>query len=639
VSHKTLYIDIDEEITSIVDRVRKAQAIELIVVAPKRALLLQSLVNLKLLKKEADRRKKRIMIVTQDRIGKKLIEKAGILVQGKMDDSMADNSEAEEYVSSGNRTGLNNEILEDLAEEKDQLEIGSDQYFDDPSEKNAANPNNIGEISFGDKKESKQQHEKEPQTGERPPEKKEKGRKGFRISDIVAGPKGKTKKAVNKFAKIPAKKTESISQESPAPYRQKNIQTDLGDKADKYFGEISSSPSITTRREEKIIKTERVRGKSGRYFAFFAIVFVILGIVAGIYFYLPKANLVVYLEDQEKSVSASVEANAEAGGVEGDKNIIPAVMEQIVREKTGEFDATGSKTGAGKAGGKVVIYNEFSGDNQPLVATTRLETNDGKIFRITKNIIVPGMTKVGTETKPGAIEADVVADKPGSEYNIGPESFKITGFKGGPKYEKFYAKSTKEMTSGSKGDGLIVSSQDITAAKENLTAEAKKEAAQELVENIPEGRKIFEDTVVTEVEDTSSSASVGAQAEKFSYTVKIKAKTLSFSEEDVKDVLKNSLAKEGSGTDGAIFNKSLNYILVEEDTEKGFAKFEVKADLSFLSDVDGANFKRGILGKDSDEIQVIAKSYPAIKKVDVNFWPFFVSRVPLSEKRVSIEMK
>ena len=59
--HKTLYIDIDEEITSIVDRVRKTPADEVIVVVPKRALLIQSIVNLKLLKQEADRAKKEII--------------------------------------------------------------------------------------------------------------------------------------------------------------------------------------------------------------------------------------------------------------------------------------------------------------------------------------------------------------------------------------------------------------------------------------------------------------------------------------------------------------------------------------------------------------------------------------------------
>ena len=123
-SHKTIYIDIDEEITSIVDRVRKATANEVIIVVPKRALLIQSLVNLKLLKKETNRRRKRLMIVTQDRIGKKLIEKAGIQVQGKMDDSLAD----DEIFEDSSRK-IHSEIpTEIFVEEKSA--VGSNDYFD-----------------------------------------------------------------------------------------------------------------------------------------------------------------------------------------------------------------------------------------------------------------------------------------------------------------------------------------------------------------------------------------------------------------------------------------------------------------------------------------------------------------------------
>ncbi|HHE45761.1 MAG TPA: hypothetical protein ENL05_00200, partial [Candidatus Moranbacteria bacterium] len=85
-AHQTFYIDIDEEITSIIERLKKARAREIIVVVPKRALLIQSIINLRILKKEADEMGIQLMVVTQDKLGKILIEKAGILVQQKMDD-------------------------------------------------------------------------------------------------------------------------------------------------------------------------------------------------------------------------------------------------------------------------------------------------------------------------------------------------------------------------------------------------------------------------------------------------------------------------------------------------------------------------------------------------------------------------
>ena len=43
-----------------------------------------------------------------------------------------------------------------------------------------------------------------------------------------------------------------------------------------------------------------------------------------------------------------------------------------------------------KARGSLTVYNEYSSSPQTLVATTRFESPEGKIFRIEKNIVVPG---------------------------------------------------------------------------------------------------------------------------------------------------------------------------------------------------------------------------------------------------------
>ena len=97
-----------------------------------------------------------------------------------------------------------------------------------------------------------------------------------------------------------------------------------------------------------------------------------------------------------------------------------------------------------------------------------------------------------------------MADKPGEGYNIGPATFKITGFKGGPKYYKFHAESSKAMEGGAKGEGLAVSAEDLAEAKEKLVREAKKEILTDLKGRLGEGRYFFEDTAVFEVADASS---------------------------------------------------------------------------------------------------------------------------------------
>jgi hypothetical protein len=643
--HKTLYIDVDEEITSIVDRLRKAQAPEIIVVAPKRALLIQSLVNLKLLKKEANRRKKRLIIVTQDRIGKKLIEKVGIQTQGKIDNPSIE-EEIFKDVSKKNQP----EILEETLEENS---FGSSDYFDEPlpapisdfsSGMEKQKEESVKQTNFSKKKESEYNSEvglqgikktdKEIKLKRKETERENK----IKLSDIVADTrKEKKEKPVSK--KIAGtKRKEALLSESYFHKREMERQREL--KPENFFQASNFDPlSFSSRKREKALKTTRVKGRAGKYFVIFLILFFLFWAAASAYFFLPQATIILHMKMEEKSASLTVEANVSESKVDQENKKIPAVLEEMTKEKSGEFEATGSQSGVGKAGGKVVIYNEFSSENQPLVATTRLETSDGKIFRITKNVIVPGMTKIGGETKPGAIEVEVVADQSGEEYNIGPTSFKIPGFKGGPKYEKFHAESSRAMEGGSKTGSSLVTSKDLAAAKENLVAMAKKEALEELKSKMGEGQYFFEDTALFSVINSSSSESIGAKAQKFTYTVTVKGQVLSFREDDVKELISADEKANGADSTQINFEKGINYILSESDVEKGFLKFEAKTDFYSTPALDVSNFKKGVLGKNTEELEGLIKNYPAVKNADVNFWPFFVNRVPMDESRVKIEIR
>jgi hypothetical protein len=62
----TVYIDIDDEITGIIDKVRSSDAKVLALVLPKRASVFQSIVNMKLLKRSADEAKKHIVLITTE---------------------------------------------------------------------------------------------------------------------------------------------------------------------------------------------------------------------------------------------------------------------------------------------------------------------------------------------------------------------------------------------------------------------------------------------------------------------------------------------------------------------------------------------------------------------------------------------
>lgn len=75
-----LYLEPDEEITSVIDKIKQSNAIRLGLVVPREATLLQSVVNLRLLVKEAANLGKEIALITSDKIGRNLASKVGLPV-------------------------------------------------------------------------------------------------------------------------------------------------------------------------------------------------------------------------------------------------------------------------------------------------------------------------------------------------------------------------------------------------------------------------------------------------------------------------------------------------------------------------------------------------------------------------------
>ncbi len=62
----TIYIDIDDEITGIIDKLRTSDGKVVALVLPKRATVFQSIVNMKLLKRAADTDKKNLVLITSE---------------------------------------------------------------------------------------------------------------------------------------------------------------------------------------------------------------------------------------------------------------------------------------------------------------------------------------------------------------------------------------------------------------------------------------------------------------------------------------------------------------------------------------------------------------------------------------------
>lgn len=80
---RVIYCEIDEEVTVIFDRIKPLNDKKVYIVVPKRAILFQSVVNLKILKRKVEDLGKKIFLITNDKNGVYLAQRIGMEVYNK----------------------------------------------------------------------------------------------------------------------------------------------------------------------------------------------------------------------------------------------------------------------------------------------------------------------------------------------------------------------------------------------------------------------------------------------------------------------------------------------------------------------------------------------------------------------------
>lgn len=646
--HQTFYIDIDEEITSIVDRLRRAKSQEIIIVVPKRALLIQSIVNLKLLKKESENLRKQIIIVTQDKLGKLLVEKAGITIEQKPSDVY------DEEVSFKEEGAVPESEMKRLSQEiknKEKLDnMGSEEYFEEKVNKKARvfDKKINGDIK-GEEVEKITNKELVTDIGTNTRNKKTFFKKTSSM-DIVKNVDGERLRSDNALERKDAPENEKdffntkddkiISEKTNGFY----VKETTGSEKIKNF--FQSERVIKRTKEEANYKNINLSRNFWKPLVVFGGAAVIIIGLAAAYLFLPKANIKLYARAKTQSVDMQIKGDCEIVVSNQDNLTIPAKIITLNEEAWKTFDTTGNKPATNqKAHGTITVYNEYSGNVQPLVATTRFLSENGKIFRLTKNIMVPGTTKVGEEIKPGAIETEVIADESGEDYNIEPTTFSIPGFQGSgnEKYSKFYAKSSKTMAGGKKGEDTIksISVNDIENAKKLLEIEIKQTLKQKIKNEAGQDSIVLDDAINFENATYSFSNSEGEAVSNFSGTTKIRAKAIVFNRSDVNKLAIVQLNKEQSAgvmpiDEGSL---SLEFGKADVDFAKNIIVIRVHVVGKTAVDIDLLNLKKGILGKSEEDFKKYLKIYPQIENAKIEYWPsFFEGKIPAYKSRLNITL-
>ena len=647
--HQTFYIDIDEEITSVVEKMRKARAKEIVMVVPRRALLIQSIVNLRILKNEADSLGLQLMIITQDKLGKMLIEKAGILVQQKMDNIAGEEIEIQDE-SGQNFSGLvpAENPPRVLNENKGRLdEIGSKDYFDSSMVKKTPKAFSDNNGFIQNRTEGQEQENEEKITN--------KELVSGVACDIIKKPAQKiSQPTFDSTHQVNLSKQDYQDQGSGFPVlnsQDKKPGFSALNSQDKKIESFFQQKNYLERRAEKSnCKERRMESKKedfGNYslpskthglFWIFGLIFVLAIAFVSVYVFVPRAEIDIFVKNDTQNIDSSVTGDIGAMDIDYEGGIIPAKIVSIETSVTKSLESTGEKSVSNqKARGRVIIYNAYSSSPQPLVATTRLLTEDGKLFRLVKGVTVPGMS--GSD--PGSVEAEVAADQAGEGYNIGPASFKIPGFESsGEKYEKFYAKSEASMSGGGDGAGFekIVTADDLNGAKDKVTAEISEAIQQKAKEQIGDNALLVPGSVSMGETSYQFSNAAGDVANSFQVTAQVVARAFAVDQGNLNDLVSKMIVKTKQ-IDTGIENESLVFDFSKPniDFENGKVEIKFHAVGNIVSSLNLEDIKAQILGKREGDLSAYLSTFSEIEKAEVTYWPSFMNgRIPLRSGQVTL---
>lgn len=493
-----IYIEISDEITTVIERIRESGQTNVALIVPKGAILLQSIVNLKLIKKTYTDLGLNVVLITTDKIGKNLARQVGIQSYSKFDPNGPLEEDVETEVEDPNVVGGvkihkyydENEVPEDseaeviapiipreLVEEKPAIKVRKIDSDDAPAKpiikEKVIEVVKTKNITVDGLKESTQ-----PTLADTPLE---------TVAEAI--------EAVPSLEIAMSENVASISAEEVAH---------------------NTTKAIEKLNQKKKEKNDHVKKNRSFFFAYLIILIIIVG-AGGCYAYLPKTQVSITLPSESWSKDLTITAAAAFDQNDPLQMLAEVKTIELTDELT--FNATGVKNVGEKATGTATISYIQDSNPQAIPAGTRLKANN-LYFITNQDVTVPGAKVVNAVPVAGTTSVSVTAESAGDASNLNKVPATVTSI------QNLYAQ-IDQTTGGSSKEVKIVSQTDIANAKVALTKQVQDKVIAQLNTEITEDKYFFKsaDDTLT-LTDFATTVAAEAEAENGKATAKASIKRI-----------------------------------------------------------------------------------------------------------------
>ena len=593
-----IYLEPDEEITSVVEKLKRSKSPVVGIVAPRNAVLLQSVVNLKLLKRQAAILKKEISLVTGDKIGQNLALRTGLTVYANVHDA------------------------EPLEPPKGPR---PDSFVEDEQKSVSSSINNFKVHHYDEKNDIVDA--------------------SLSDEDNIPASNFQSRPINQPKSTIPAE----IASEEPIDEVKESVSEAESDENDEEVeSKALENPPIKPKKIEELVINKNLSplkiSRSKTNYLKIVIVFGIFIVVAGIISFLAlssivKGSVVINVASESVKQDLTFQVSKDRSTVDSIKNILPGRLTESEQSVTQKFKATGTKDIGEKATGKITISNQGAG-SQSFEAGTALRSKDGIIFKANKAFTVPGAKSGVQDPKtllwtniPGTAIIEVTANNVGDSGNIDITSYSITGY-------SFVFGTGTAMTGGATKEVTIVSKDDLEKATNTVTKDLIDKSLIELKKK--SGGAIYLDKAVkTQAIDTTSDIEVLGEATEFSLTVKIKSSVLVFDKSKLDTLIEDNL-KSKIAADKILLaadTKDLNLIVVSSEPDAGIMKISATTQGKIVPNLDKTKIQSDLAGKTLDEVNTYFHGKSDITSVKTTLDPSWLAKkLPTSKQKITIDI-
>ncbi len=298
------------------------------------------------------------------------------------------------------------------------------------------------------------------------------------------------------------------------------------------------------------------------------------------------------------------------------------------RKKTITPTGDAKKEVEGQATGTVVITSTLS-TPQPLVATTRLLSANGVLFRLKQAVTVPAN---------GSVSAEVYADKKGATGNIESTTFTIPGLNEA-KQKLVTAASTSPMTGGVEYIAVL-SQEEIDRVFHDFQNELLEDAKAMLREQRKQpytGEAFFVD-----VKNKTASAEAGDEVGTFEVEMNIVVSAVFYDADALEKIAERKLYEGlGQGQEFVDLGEQDRQVTVQQvNTQQGAASIHVSQTGRVITSQASSALDVGrFVGMTEAEVRTLLIGEGVATQVDVQFFPFWVRTVPRLKDHIYVEIR